>query len=334
MKMLKKSNKICVLGAGLWGTVLANRMARDHKQVWLWEFFQRLARNLEEHRKHPHIPQLELSPHVRVTADILAAAAEAEVVLVALPSTVIRPTMRKLRGIASHHAHKPWIVSASKCLEPGTLMTVCEVIEEEAPGLAGRVYALSGPSFAREVARGVATKLLLAGPLRVAAHRLRETLEGPALRVALCADRKGVELGGAIKNVLAIGCGLLDGMKAGANTKAAMITQGVAEMGTLIRARGGKAATIYGLAGLGDLIATGTSPESRNRGLGERLGAGATLQQALKAISTVAEGVESAESAHELVAAARVDAPLLEAIWKVVHGGAQPGLVMQAMGFD
>ncbi len=323
-----------MLGAGLWGTVLANHLAGKGVAVWLWEFFPQLARDLEAKRRHPHIPQLELSPKIRVSSDIGASARDAFVLVVALPSAHVRPAARALRGLLARAAPKPVLVSASKGVEPASLLTIGEVLEEELPFLKGSIYALSGPSLAREVARGVATKLVLAGRLNAAAKRLRELFDGGELRVELSSDRKGVELGGSLKNVVAIGCGLLDGLKAGANTKAALLIQGIAEMDRLIRSEGGKPDTVYGLSGLGDLVATGTSPESRNRALGEKLGAGIPFQEAMRQIATVKEGVESARSAHEIIRSKKISAPLMESVWKIVHRGAPPRLILEALGFQ
>lgn len=319
-----------MLGGGLWGTVLAQQLALKGRRVQLWEFFPELAAGLERTRRHPHIPGFRLAPSIRVTSDLGQAILDCDPLVFVLPSNHVRRTAARLNTLLSH---RPRLINASKGVEPGTLKTMGEVIEEELPALRGRVYTISGPSFAREVARGVATGLVLAGPKNGSAEELRKLFDGGALRVELSADRKGVELGGSLKNVLAIGAGMLDGLKAGANTKAALIVQGLEEMGRLMKAHGGRADTAYGLSGIGDLIATGTSPESRNRGLGEKLGSGKKLKQAMKEIPTVMEGVEAAQSAYELAKRHRCRAPLIEAIWKVVHRGASPGIVPKALGF-
>jgi len=323
-----------VLGAGLWGTVLANCLARKGRPVSVWEFFPELAESLEATRSHPHIPHLELAHSVRVTSDLAAAVRGADTIFAALPSAHVRATARKLRGCLPRGRRAPCIVNAAKGMEPGTLKTMGEVIEEELRLPAGRVFTLSGPSFAREVARGVPTALVLAGPRSPAAERLRRLLNSGALRVELSRDRKGVELGGSLKNILAIGCGILDGLKAGANTKAALMTRGIEEMARLVAALGGREESVRGLAGVGDLIATGTSPESRNRALGEKLGSGKHLEAALREILTVTEGVESAKSGHELAESSGVRCPVITAIWQIVHRGAPPRRVLEAMGFD
>ena len=334
MRNRTSGNRISVLGAGVWGTVLANHLARHRRRIRLWEISPELARDLEKTRRHPHIPQLELRRSVHVTPDLGATVRGSDLIIVALPSAHVRATMRRLKRLVGSDSHRPLVVVASKGVEPSTLMTMGDVIEDELPRLTGRVYALSGPSFAREVARGVATKVLIAGREAAVGRRLKKLFDGGPLRVTVSTDRRGVELGGGLKNVLAIACGMLDGMEAGHNTKAALLTEGFAEMGRLIVAQGGRFETVYGLAGLGDLILTGTSNESRNRTLGEKLGGGKTLKAAMREIPTVMEGVQSARSAYKLIRASRVQAPVLEAIWRVLHRGARSRAILKALGFN
>ncbi len=328
---MRKSNKIAVLGGGLWGTVLAQHLRHaGADRVWLWEFFADAAAKLGKTRRHPHIPGFRLDDEVRVTSDLGAAVAASDVLVVVLPSHFVRRTAREA---AKSLGRKPFVVvNASKGVEPGTLRTMGEALEEELPS-ARAVYTLSGPSFAREVAKGVPTRMLLAGPRGRDAAALEKLFDGGPLRVSWTEDRKGVELGGSLKNVLAIGCGILDGLEAGANTKAAAIIQGMDEMGRLIKACGGRSETVFGLAGLGDLIATGTSPESRNRGFGEKLGRGMSPARAQKAIPTVVEGIEASGSAHALAKLERVKLPLIEAIWAAVHESRPPRGVLRALGF-
>ncbi len=325
---------VAVLGAGMWGTVLAQHLAEKGRAVRLWEFFPDLCRRLQQTRQHPNLPGLRLLEGVQVTSDLPSAVGDAKLLLVVLPSQHIRNTAKHLRPILDALRTPPVMVSASKGVEPGTLLTMSEILEAELPTMKRRLYAFSGPSFAREVARGVPTKLMLAGPAGPHLRLAQRVLDGSPLCVETHEDRKGVELGGSLKNVLAIGCGVLDGLKAGANTKAAMITQGIGEMGLLISKHGGKFETIYTLAGIGDLIATGTSTESRNRALGEKLGQGVELKAALRDIPTVVEGVESSRSAYELCRAARLRAPLVEAIWGVLHDRKEPRTLLKALGFN
>lgn len=333
MKKTKKTFKIAVLGGGLWGTVLAHHLGRKGLSVSLWEFFPDLARNLQDSRRHPFIPSLELAQSVQVTSDLAEAVEGAELILSVLPSAHVRGTIRKLRSILGNRASRVWIVNASKGVEPKSLDTLGEVIAEELPMVQGRILTLSGPSFAREVAAGVPTALVLAGSKSPPAQRWRRLLNGSPLRIEMSIDRKGVELGGSLKNVLAIACGIIDGLKVGANTKAALMTQGLAEMNKIVRACGGHSKTVYGLAGIGDFILTGTSEESRNYTLGELLGSGKSLGEALRDIPTVTEGVDSALSAHQIVHAERLACPLIEAVWRVLYQAAPPEEVLRALGF-
>lgn len=333
MKKTDSAYKICVLGAGLWGAALADHLARRGHKVRLWEFFQDAARRLQSTRRHPHMPGFRLASGVRVGSDIGEAVSGAGLVLVVVPSSFVRRTARALRPHLEKVRPMPTVVNASKGVEPGSLRTMGEAILEELPFLEEHLYTLSGPSFAKEVAAGIPTHLVLAGPSGRRAAATAGVLAGGSILVELSPDRVGVELGGSLKNVLAIGCGVLDGLGAGANTKAALIVQGMREMGQLIERLGGRRETIYGLAGLGDMIATGSSQQSRNRTLGEKLGAGKSLAQALREIPTVAEGVESAQSAHTLAQAGGLKCPLIEAVFRVVHRGASGKSVVKAMGF-
>lgn len=334
MKKAKKYNRIAVFGAGLWGSALANHVSRDGAPVLLWEYFPALAEKLQKTRRHPNIPKFQFNPSIRVVSDMKEAVKDVDTVLIVLPSSHVRKTARQIRPILEGAARRPVVINASKGVEPESLRTMGEVLLEEMPFIAGKIYTLSGPSFAREVARGVPTKLVLAGPKGTHAAAAIRLLNGGAIRIEYSRDRIGVELGGSLKNVLAIGCGMLDGLKAGDNTRAALMTQGIAEMGYLISGLGGRRETIYGLAGIGDLILTGSSPESRNYTLGQKLGKGKGLQKALSEISTVVEGVESSMSTHTLIKASHLKAPLIEAIWRVIYRDARPESIIDALGFD
>lgn len=333
MKNIRTADKICVLGAGLWGAALADHLARRGHPVRLWEIFKDAAEALQKTRRHPHMPDFRLAPGVRAGSDLAEALTGAGTVLMVVPSAFVRKTARSLRPLLEGSRKLPTLVNASKGVEPGSLRTMGEAILEELPFLEDHLFTLSGPSFAKEVARGVPTRLVLAGPAGPRASAALRLLSGGAVRVEASTDRVGVELGGSFKNVLAIGCGVLDGLGAGANTKAAFIVAGMREMGALIERLGGRRETIFGLAGLGDMIATGSSAQSRNRTLGEKLGAGRTLAKALGEIPTVAEGVESALSAHTLAKAGGVKCPLVEAVYRVVHRGAPARTVVKALGF-
>jgi glycerol-3-phosphate dehydrogenase (NAD(P)+) len=330
---INQKPRITVLGAGMWGTVLAEQFwaaSRGKTRVSVWEFDPHKAALIASSRRHPHLAGLRLDPDVTVTSDLRQAIDGADVILFALPSTAVRTTARAIKSIIPRS--RPYVINASKGIDHGTLKTMGQVIESELPN-ARAVYTLSGPSFAREVARGVKTKLALAGPSGPDAERLRRLLNGGVLRVDWTPDRVGVEVGGSLKNVLAIACGILDGLGSGANTKAALIIQGIQEMAAIVRALGGKPETIYGVAGLGDLVLSGTSLESRNRALGEKLAGGRRVSQAQREIPTIVEGIEAVKSARRLARSLKLKLPLLSAIWDVVHGGKRPERVLAALGF-
>jgi len=322
---------VCVLGGGMWGVVLAQHLAHKGARVALWEFVTPVADALHATREHPHIPGFRLDESIVVSDDLAESVDGAGVLLFVLPSKAMAATARAIRKTGKL-APGAVAVNASKGVEPGTFATMGGVVEREIPALKGKVWTLTGPSFAREVARGVPTGLMLGGPAGAKARELERLFDGGALAVRLWPDRVGVELGGSLKNVIAVGAGILDGLGAGANTKAALLVRGLEEMSRLIRAHGGRADTVYGLAGLGDLIATGTSPESRNRAFGEKLGKGIAPKRALAEIPTVVEGVEAAVSAVALCRRRSVKAPLIESIFAATRG-APARRVLTALGF-
>ena len=315
----------------MWGVVLAQQLAQKKAKARLWEFMPALAAALKHTRRHAHIPGFRLDDSVLVTNDLAETCRDVDLLLFVLPSKALAATAKMIH--AKVNLSKSVVaVNASKGIEPITLATMGEVVARELPSLRGKVWTLTGPSFAREVARGIPTSLVLGGPSGPRAKALAALFDGGALHVEYCRDRAGVELGGSLKNAIAIGAGILDGLGAGANTKAALLVRGLAEMGALISAHGGRADTMYGLAGLGDLIATGTSPESRNRAFGEKLGQGLSPARALARIPTVVEGVEAAARARELCRKYKVKAPLLDAIWRATRGADARG-VLTALGF-
>jgi len=314
----------------MWGCVLAQHLSNKRANVTVWEFVPELATSLNKTRRHAQIPGFRLNGAIKVTHDVAVAVKNADILLFVLPSRALAATAKIIRGC--HLKRTAVAVNASKGVEPRTLATMGDIIERELPALRGKVWTLTGPSFAREVARGVPTGLLLGGPNRPITKTLVALFHGGALNVSHWPDRQGVELGGSLKNAIAIGAGILDGLGTGANTKAALLVKGLAEMSLLIRARGGRPDTIYGLAGLGDLIATGTSHESRNRGFGEKLGRGLSPKIALSQIPTVVEGIEASASARELCVRHKVKAPLLMSIYRATRGSSAKG-VLKALGF-
>ena len=225
------------------------------------------------------------------------------------------------------------VVSASKGIEDKSFKTICEIIEEELPHLKDKVLAFSGPSFALEVAQNVPTKIMLAGADEKLVAQVAQVINGDPILVVPAKDRRGVEYGGGIKNVLAIGCGVIDGIGDGANAKAALITQALQEMNDILVSQGGQPGTVYSLAGFGDAILTGMSAISRNRRLGEKLGAGLSLEEAKKEVGTIAEGVNSVQSVYDIARKNQLSTPIIDAIWQIVCQGAKPHVLLHAMGF-
>ncbi len=306
---------IAIVGAGSWGTALAAVLSRAGNDVRLWARNAELAAELSETRRNPQfLPDLLLDASVTVTSNMEACLRSAELVIFAVPTHGMRPVARlasaKLPGRVS-------VVSAAKGFEEGTGTTMTAVLNAEV-GPDHPTVALSGPNIASELARGLPGATVVASAHPIAANAVRDALSGPQLRVYSNPDVIGVEYGGAFKNVVAIAAGMCDGMGAGDNAKAALITRGIAEMGRLGVSAGADPITFAGLTGLGDCVVTCTSPSSRNRSLGEAIGRGATLQEALHGLRTVAEGVSATRAGRVLAAAGGVDMPLLESVHAVL----------------
>lgn len=306
-----------VVGAGSWGTALAVQIGRRDQPVRLWARDAALAATITATRENPrYLPGVRLPDGVLVTGDSLEALGGADLVIMAVPSHFARGALAPMAaGIAPGAA----LLSATKGLEPGTALRMSELLTELLPGHA--VGALSGPSFAREVALGKPAALVVASTEASVARRLQERLTAPAFRLYTNRDLVGVELGGALKNVMAIATGLSDGAGLGESARAALITRGLAEIGRLALAMGGQSATLAGLAGLGDLVLTCTGSQSRNHRLGLAVARGQTLEQAEASTPMVAEGVRTVASARALAARAGVSMPLCDEVAAVLFEG-------------
>ena len=325
-------NKITVFGAGIWGSVIAQHLAKKGFEVWLWEYNEQLLNVLKTMGRHPNIPNFKIHDNIRLTDSVEQAVDETDLIVFVISSKAIRTFCReKLKPLLANRVLP--IISASKGIEDKTFKTICEEIEEELPHLKDKVLAFSGPSFALEVAQNVPTKIMLAGADQTLVKELADVISADPIIVVPAGDRRGVEYGGAIKNVLAIGCGVIDGIGDGANAKAALITQALQEMNDITVSQGGKAGTVYSLAGFGDAILTGMSAISRNRRLGEKLGAGLSLEEAQKEVGTIAEGVNSVQSVYGIARQNHLYTPIIDAIWQIVCQGRKPHVLLQAMGF-
>ncbi|MEW6489355.1 MAG: NAD(P)H-dependent glycerol-3-phosphate dehydrogenase [Thermodesulfobacteriota bacterium] len=315
--------RVAVVGGGAWGTALADLLARGGHGVALWVFEEDLAAEMAETRQNRvYLPGHRLAADVRPTADLAAAVSGAHVVVSVSPSQVVRGVMGRA---APHLAPDSLVVSASKGIERGSLQLMNQVLEEVLPQrCARRLAVLSGPSFAAEVARGVPTAVSLACADPEAARRLQALFSGPAFRVYTHDDVVGVELGGALKNVIALAAGISDGLGFGHNSRAALITRGLAEISRLGTALGAKPLTFLGLAGMGDLVLTCTGDLSRNRTVGLRLGRGEKLKEILASMTAVAEGVQTCDAAVGLADRVGAEVPIAREVWRVLHEEKDP----------
>lgn len=323
-----KGRRVAVIGAGSWGTALANLLARKGIDTIVWSHRSDVAVAIErDHRNPRYLSEVELDQRLRATADMAEAARGADVVLSVSPSHVVREVMAR---VAPHLREDALVVSASKGIEMDTLETMDQVLAGVLPPrVAERATYLSGPSFALEVALDLPTAVTVASRSDAAAHATQQLFQTECFRVYTNRDVVGVELGGALKNVVAIASGVVDGLGFGNNTRAALITRGLAEMARLGVALGADPLTFSGLAGMGDLILTCTGELSRNRSVGIDLGRGRTLEEVLGSMTMVAEGVRTARSARDLARKVGVEMPIVEAVYDVLYRGVPPREVVE-----
>jgi glycerol-3-phosphate dehydrogenase (NAD(P)+) len=314
--------EIAVLGAGAFGTALTKMFSevpgKPHA-VTLWCRSAEAARHIEVQRESSHLPGVRLGASVTVTHDLAAAVAGKPLVVGVTPSHVVREVFAAAAGDVAPDAV---VVLASKGIEQSSLMTMDQVLGDVLPArIAQRAAFLSGPTFARELVRGLPAAIVVASHDAAAAARVQAELSTTLLRMYTTDDVKGVELGGALKNVFAIGAGIADGMGFGHNTRAALITRGLNEMARLGLSLGANPLTFAGLAGVGDLVLTCTGDLSRNRHVGLELGRGKSLADILGAMTEVAEGVRTTKAAHDLAARHGVEMPIVDAIYNVIERG-------------
>ncbi len=314
--------KVTVLGTGAWGTALARLLSKGGHEVTLWghdpNYLQEMARTKRNER---YLPGLELPHEWRYEANLSGATTGSACVIVAVPSKAFREVTRELS------AYDGIVVSVTKGIEYETGLTMCGVLRETAPH--ARAVALSGPTLALEVARGIPTAIVAASQDAAAAQTAQEIFHRPAFRVYSGSDPLGVELGGALKNVVAIAAGVGDGLGFGDNSKAALITRGIVEIRRLGVACGAQAETFAGLSGLGDLTVTCYSRLSRNRGLGEKLGRGEKLESILANAVAVAEGYPTARSAYKLAQKLKVTTPIIDEVYALLYEGKNPAQAVQ-----
>ena len=306
--------KIGVIGAGSWGTALAWLLANNGHEVTLWSVMEDEVKMLNEKREHiSKLPGVKLQDTISITTDLEAAMKGKDVLVLAVPSPFTRSTSRMMQPFA---AEGQLIVNVAKGVEETTLMTLSEIIEEEIPQAC--VAVLSGPSHAEEVGKGLPTTCVIGAKDRETAEYLQEIFMSPVFRVYTSPDILGIELGAAFKNVIALAAGVADGLGYGDNTKAALITRGIAEISRLGIAMGARAETFFGLSGIGDLIVTCASVHSRNRKAGYLMGQGYTMKEAMDEVKMVVEGVYSAKAALSLSEKYHVEMPIIVEVNKVL----------------
>ena len=309
--------KISVLGAGSWGTALAFLLHNNGHEVSLWSALKDEVEMLREKREHTSkLPGVMLPKEMEITSDLEKCLKTPDVAVLAVPSPFTRSTSRQM---APFVRDGQIIVNVAKGIEEKTLMTLSEIIGQEISN--ADVCVLSGPSHAEEVGKGLPTTCVVSAKTRKTAEYLQGIFMSPVFRVYTTPDMLGVELGGSLKNVIALAAGTADGLGYGDNTKAALITRGMAEIARLGMKMGAKAETFYGLSGIGDLIVTCASVHSRNRKAGYLMGKGYTMEQAMAEVKMVVEGVYSAKAAKELAEKYDVEMPIITEVNKVLFEG-------------
>lgn len=311
---MEKMAKVSVLGAGSWGTALSLLLCKNGHEVTLWSALEDEVRMLCEKREHESkLPGVRLPEDMKITADLEDSLQDPDVAVLAVPSPFSRSTAHRMAPFVKKGQI---IVNVAKGVEEHTLMTLSEIISEEIPQ--ADVCVLSGPSHAEEVGKGLPTTCVVSAEKRETAEYLQGIFMSPVFRVYTTPDILGVELGGALKNVIALAAGTADGLGYGDNTKAALITRGIAEISRLGTKMGARAETFYGLSGIGDLIVTCASVHSRNRKAGYLMGKGYTMQEAMDEVKMVVEGVYSARAAKSLAEKYQVEMPIIEEVNKVL----------------
>ncbi|TMA29137.1 MAG: NAD(P)-dependent glycerol-3-phosphate dehydrogenase [Deltaproteobacteria bacterium] len=315
--------RAAVIGGGSWGTALASVLGGNGHETVVWAHAPDVARALSERHENPkYLPGLALPDKVRGTIDLAEALRGAELVVAVNPSHVTRAVMAE--ALPSLPRATP-IVCATKGIENDSLLTMYEVLEEVLPPeMHPYLCCLSGPSFAKETIKRMPTAVVVASPWEKLAQKVQRIFSNDYFRVYTSIDVAGVELGGSLKNVCAIAAGISDGMGFGNNTRAAIMTRGLAELVRLAVRKGANPLTLSGLAGMGDLVLTCTGELSRNRTVGLGLGRGQSLEETLAGMNQVAEGVRTAKSAHDLARKLGVEMPLHEAIYSILYEGLAP----------
>lgn len=313
-------SKVTVLGGGGWAIALAKVLCENGNDVTIWSAVDREVEALSKDRENKiSLPGIIIPDEMKVTGDLDEAVNDVDVIVMAVASSFVRPTAHSLQGKIEEGQI---IVDVAKGIEDNTYNTMTEIIVDELPDCDPVV--LSGPSHAEEVARQIPTSVVIGSKNEDTAEFIQKLFANEYFRVYRSPDMKSIELGGALKNVIALAAGVIDGLGFGDNTEAALMTRGISEITRLGDAMGGHKRTFYGLSGMGDLIVTCASKHSRNRRAGVLIGKGYTLDEAIKEVNMVVEGAVSAKAAYELTQKYNVDAPIIKAVNKVLFEGMEP----------
>lgn len=315
--------RISVLGAGGWGTTLAILLHYNGHSVTLWEYKKDYVKILEKKRENIiYLPGIPIPEEMQITHNLTQAAADKNIIVLAVPSQFLRSVIKK---IDKNLLKNSILVSVSKGIENKTLLTMSQMILDVIPSLSeNQIGVLSGPSHAEEVSRRIPTTVVTASKDVETSKTIQSAFITSYFRAYASTDVLGVELGGAFKNVIAIGAGIIDGVKFGDNTKAAIMTRGIAEISRMGIAMGAQSETFAGLSGMGDLIVTCMSKHSRNRYVGEQIGGGKKLKQVLKEMTMVAEGVMTSKSASQLAKKMKVDTPITNEVYNILFKDKDP----------
>lgn len=313
------NNNVAIIGSGSWGTALGVYLAHREKNVKVWSFSEDEARLMNEERKSAFLPNIVIPENMQCYTNFEEVLSDCELVIHVTPSKFFRETVKKYKGyINDNHV----IVICSKGFESDTLMTLDDVLKEELPN--NKIGVLSGPSHAEEVSIEIPTALVAASEDDYVNELVRDTFKSNKLRIYTSKDVKGVELGGALKNIIAFCAGMAVGLNLGDNTFAALATRGLVELARLGTALGGNEKTFYGLSGLGDLIVTCNSMHSRNRRAGMAIGQGKTLEQARQEIGQVIESVDNIEVAYKLSKKLNIEMPIVDTVYNILYNGLDP----------
>ncbi len=315
--------KISVLGAGGWGTTLSVLLFYNGQDVTLWEFRRHYAKQLDKTRENSlFLPGIKIPSEIKITHDLEESTEKKNLIVLAVPSQFLRSVVKEVKA---SRIKDSILVSVAKGIENKSMMTMSQMLKDEIPSLQeDQIGVLSGPSHAEEVSRRIPTAVVAASKNIETSKSIQAAFMNSYFRVYSSTDILGVELGGAFKNVIAIGAGIIDGAKFGDNTKAAIMTRGVAEIARLGVAMGACPETFAGLSGMGDLIVTCMSRHSRNRYVGEQIGAGKKLKEVLKSMDMIAEGVETSRSASKLAKKHKVETPITTEVYKILFEDKDP----------